>query len=135
MSHEKVIISNKYNKEVIMPKGYNHVTQDIRSQIFILKATGKSLRKISKFVCLDTSTISREIKRNIGERGYRYKQADVKAVARRMKASRIPKKLTSSLIARIEQKALLNFKWVNNKYKNSLSSPPPTARGQAAAGI
>lgn len=89
-----------------MPKGYNHVTQDIRSQIFVLKATGNSLRKISKFVCLDTATISREIKRNIGERGYRYKQADAKAVERRMKASRTPKKLTHSLIARIEQNLL-----------------------------
>jgi IS30 family transposase len=89
-----------------MPKGYNHVTQDIRSQIFALKATGNSLRKIAKFVYRDVSTISREIRRNTGERGYRYKQADAKATGRRIKASRNPKKLTQSLIVRIEQNLL-----------------------------
>ena len=86
-----------------MSNGYHHVTQDIRSQIYALKATGSSLRDISKVVKHHVSTISREIKRNTGGRGYRYKQANAKAVERRSNASRTPKKLTPELIARIEE--------------------------------
>ena len=59
-----------------MPQGYHHVTQDIRSQIYALKAIGTSLHKISAIVGRHVSTVSREIKRNTGGRGYRYKQAD-----------------------------------------------------------
>lgn len=87
-----------------MPSGYHHVTPDIRSQIYALKATGCSLRTIGKIVGRHASSISREIARNTGARGYRYKQADSKAVARRASASRSPTKLTPSLIAIIEEK-------------------------------
>ena len=59
-----------------MPQGYHHVTRDIRSQIYTLKATGISLRKIAYIVERDASTINREIKRNTGGGGYHYKQAD-----------------------------------------------------------
>ncbi len=87
-----------------MPEGYHHVTRDIRSQIYALKATGTSLHKIADIVERHVSTISREIKRNTGGRGYRYKQADVKAVKRRVNANRTPQKLTPALIAIIEEK-------------------------------
>ena len=93
-----------------MPKGYHHVTQDIRSQIYALKSTGTSLRKIATIVGKHASSISREIARNTGGRGYRYKQADIKAIERRAKASKTPKKLTPSLIAIIEVK-ILNEEW------------------------
>jgi transposase, IS30 family len=85
-----------------MPKGYHHVTRDIRSQIYALKSTGTSLHKIATIVERHVSTVSREIQRNTGGRGYRYKQADAKAVERRTNASRTPKKLTPELIAIIE---------------------------------
>lgn len=85
-----------------MPKGYHHVTRDIRSQIYALKASGLSLRGIAKIVDRDVSTISREIKRNTGNRGYRYKQAEQKAVERRQKASSQPKKLTPEVLTYIE---------------------------------
>jgi hypothetical protein len=32
-----------------MPKGYQHMTQEIRSQIYALKATGIALRKKGRF--------------------------------------------------------------------------------------
>ena len=76
-----------------MPKSYHHVTLDIRFHIYALKATGTSLHKIACIVERDVSTISREIKRNTCGRGYRYKQADAKAIERREKASRTPQKL------------------------------------------
>ena len=92
-----------------MPQGYHHVTLDIRSQIYALKATGASLHKIANIVDHHVSTISREIKRNKGGRGYRYKQADAKAVERRSNASGTPKKLTPALVAIIEEKLLQDW--------------------------
>jgi len=47
-----------------MPKGYHHVTREIRSQIYALKTTGTSLHKIYAIVDRNVSTISREIQRN-----------------------------------------------------------------------
>ena len=89
-----------------MQKSYHHVTRDIRSQLYALKATGTSLHKIATIVERDVSTISREIKRNTGGRGYRFKQADEMAAERRENASRTPKKLTPTLVAIIEEKIL-----------------------------
>ena len=89
-----------------MQKSYHHVTRDIRSQIYALKATGTSLHKIATIVERDVSTISREIKRNTGGRGYRFNQADEMAAERRENASRTPKKLTPTLVAIIEEKIL-----------------------------
>ena len=82
------------------------MTQDIRSQIYALKATGTSLHKIAAIVDRHVSTVSREIKRNTGSRGYRYKQADAKAAERRADASRTPQKLTATLVAIIEEKLM-----------------------------
>lgn len=92
-----------------MPQGYHHVTRDIRSQIYALKATGMSLRTIATIVERNVSTISREIKRNTGGKGYRYKQANEKAVERRENASCTPKKLTPTLVAIIEEKIMADW--------------------------
>lgn len=92
-----------------MPAGYHHVTRDIRCQIYALKTRGTSFSDIAKIVGRDVSTISREINRNTGGRGYRYKQADQKAVERRQKASREPKKLTPEVVVSIEN--ALHEKW------------------------
>jgi transposase, IS30 family len=92
-----------------MPAGYHHVTRDIRCQIYALKTSGASFSDIAKIVGREVSTISREINRNTGGRGYRYKQADQKAVERRQKASREPKKLTPEVVVYIEN--ALHEKW------------------------
>jgi transposase, IS30 family len=89
-----------------MAAGYHHVTRDIRCQIYALKSTGLSLRKIALSVGKDASSISREIARNRGGRGYRFNQADNKAVERRSEASRAPKKLTEELKEVIREKLL-----------------------------
>jgi IS30 family transposase len=80
-----------------MAAGYHHVTRDIRCQIYALKSIGQSLGQIALIVGRDKSTISREITRNTGGRGYRFKQADEKSRARRSDASRAPKKLTEDM--------------------------------------
>ena len=92
-----------------MAKGYHHVTQDIRCQIYTLKSIGFSQRQIAKEVGYSESTISREIQRNSGGRGYRYKQANRLAIERRSIASGKPKKLTAARLAAIEQ--LLREDW------------------------
>jgi transposase, IS30 family len=86
---------------VEMVASYQHVTRDIRCQIYALKSTGTSLREIAKSVEKHVSTISRELSRNTGGRGYRYNQADIKAKTRRSAASRIAKKLTLDVEKRV----------------------------------
>lgn len=54
---------------------YTHLTQDERYQIYILKKAGHRQSEIAEVMGRSRSTISREIKRNSGGRGYRPKQA------------------------------------------------------------
>lgn len=84
-----------------MPRGYSHVTRDLRCQIYALKSTGFSLRAIAKQLDKNVSSISREIARNTGQRGYRFNQADNAACARRSTASTVPKRLTEELVNKI----------------------------------
>jgi IS30 family transposase len=86
-----------------MPEGYHHVTRDIRCQIYALKATGISLRKIAEQLGKSVSTISRELKRNRGGNGYRYQQADRLACERRSNASQAPKKLIPEVVNQITE--------------------------------
>ena len=80
------------------------MTRDTRCQIYALKATGKSYRSIAKQLGFHVSSVSREVKRNTGSRGYRYAQADQKAKKRRSQASQTFKKMTSTLISQIKEK-------------------------------
>ena len=87
-----------------MPKnGYQHLTYDLRCQIYALKKSDKAIKEIASFVNVSRSTIYREINRNSGGRGYRYKQAHEMAVDRRLKASSVSRKMTESTIALIEK--------------------------------
>jgi IS30 family transposase len=65
---------------------YTQLTQEQRYQISALKRMGHSRNKIAQVVEVHRSTISRELRRNTGERGYRPKQAHEKAIGRRAKA-------------------------------------------------
>ena len=89
-----------------MAKGYQHVTRDLRCQIYTLKSMDLSLRDIAKKLDKNVSTISREVSRNKGLRGYRINQADNRACERRSSASSASKKLTKELNAQIESKLL-----------------------------
>ena len=89
-----------------MAAGYHHMTREIRCQIYALKSMGQSAGKIALVVGRDKSTISRELSRNTGKRGYRFNQADEKATARRSAASKAPKKLTEAMQGIIREKLL-----------------------------
>jgi IS30 family transposase len=88
-------------------KNYTQLTQNERSQIdALLKA--KHLRsEIAKILGRSPSTISREIARNKGKRGYRQKQAEEKARFRKQGKSN--PRITQSVWERV--KTLLREKW------------------------
>lgn len=61
---------------------YHHLTSEQRYTIDVLLRQKKSRKEISQTIGVSESTLSREIKRNSGQRGYHYKQAQVKATDR-----------------------------------------------------
>jgi len=54
---------------------YQHLAQEERYMIYQLVKKGYTVQKIASRIDRSPSTISRELKRNTGRRGYRYKQA------------------------------------------------------------
>jgi transposase, IS30 family len=64
-------------------KSYQQLTQDLRYQIYAFLKAGFSQSRIARELEVDPSTISRELKRNRGGRGYRPKQAQHLAESRR----------------------------------------------------
>jgi IS30 family transposase len=96
-------------EELDMPKGYHHLTRDQRCQLYTLKARGECASLIANEIGVDRSTVYREVKRNSGERGYRYKQADEKAKERCYRASHRKLKMTDSIVFIIEEK--LRMQW------------------------
>jgi IS30 family transposase len=87
-----------------MPEGYHHLTCDQRCQIDALRGSGQKPSAIARQLCVHRSTVYRELKRNVGQRGYRYKQANGKARERRHVASGRARKMTRSRVALIETK-------------------------------
>ncbi len=78
------------------------MTYEQRCQIYTLKATGLSQAAIARQLSITRSTLSRELKRNTGKRGYRYQQAQQKARERRSQASKKPRRMTEEVVAQIE---------------------------------
>ncbi|HJL52411.1 MAG TPA: helix-turn-helix domain-containing protein [Arenicellales bacterium] len=64
-------------------RGYTQLTQEQRYQIYILKQAEYNQAQIAEMLERDKSTISRELRRNRGLRGYRPRQAHHLALARR----------------------------------------------------
>jgi IS30 family transposase len=65
---------------------YHQLTQEQRYQIYALKKTKHSLSEMASVIGVHKSSVSRELKRNCGQRGYRPQQAQELAVKRRPKA-------------------------------------------------
>lgn len=65
---------------------YTQLTQEQRYQIHALLKMGHNQTGIADCLIVHKSTISRELRRNRGLRGYRPKQAQTMALARRIKA-------------------------------------------------
>jgi len=88
---------------------YKHLTYEARCQIYTLKSNGLFQKDIAIQLNVDAATISRELKRNRGARGYRFKQAQEKSESRRREASSKPKRMTKSVLKVINSK--LELKW------------------------
>lgn len=87
-----------------MPTGYRHLTYDKRCQIYALLKSGCAKIEIAQLLGVHRSTITRELKRNTGGKGYRFIQAQEKASARRAAASGAPRKMKPGLVREIEEK-------------------------------
>jgi len=87
---------------------YNHLSQAERYQIHALMKVGHDQSQISKLLDRHKSTISRELTRNTGSRGYRPKQAC------EMSADRAQNSRNANTVApwvKDEVNALLRLQW------------------------
>lgn len=82
-------------------KRYKQLTYEQRCQIEVLKKRGDSQTSIAEALGVSQSSVSREVKRNKGQRGYRHKQAQRKATARRQGTCKALK-MTAEVIALVE---------------------------------
>jgi|TARA_B110000116_G_C16689752_1_gene514649 IS30 family transposase len=87
---------------------YSQLTEVQRYQIEALKKAEKNQKEIAMIIGVTASTICREFKRNTGQRGYRPKQANIKALIRRKEAVKSVK-MTTALITLIETKIKLDW--------------------------
>ena len=85
---------------------YCQLTQEQRYQIYALRKTKHSLTEIAEVIAVDKSTVSRELKRNRGGRGYRPQQAHALASGRKQKS--VPR-ITTEVWAMVE--SLLSQDW------------------------
>ena len=79
---------------------YRQLTQEQRYQIYALKKTGQTPSKIAEVIRVHQATVSRELKRNRGKRGYRPQQAQSFAIERRQKG--VPQ-ITAEIWAVVEE--------------------------------
>lgn len=94
-----------------MPKGYKHLTYAQRCQIPALLKRKIPKNIIAQDLGIHRSTLTREINRNSGLRGYRHKQAQRNSDTRRSNSSaRSALKMAPDLIAAVRF-VLENYQW------------------------
>jgi IS30 family transposase len=86
---------------------YTQLTQEQRYQIYALKKMGHGQTAIANCLGVHKSTISRELGRNRGQRGYRPKQAQRKAMRRRR--HKMKARITAETWALVEEKLRLDW--------------------------
>jgi IS30 family transposase len=87
---------------------YTQLTEGKRYQIYTLLSNGFTQTDVAAQVGVHPSTISREVLRNRGERGYRPKQANRKALQRRHEALKA-RRMTENMQARVTKH--LRLEW------------------------
>lgn len=81
---------------------YTRVTEAERSQIYALRQAGKGNNEIAEVIRRDQGTVSREVRRNTGERGYRWQQAHRQAAERGRRPG--PRRFTEEVRLDAEEK-------------------------------
>ncbi len=104
--------------------GYTQLTQDLRYQIYAFLKAGFSQTATANQIGVHKSTISRELFRNKGQRGYRPKQAHTMAI-NRGKSTRRFVKMKPKLIALIE--LLIGIEWSPEQISGFLRKQPEFA--------
>ena len=77
----------------------HRVTKEERRLIYFMRQEGDGIRMIARRLGRSASTISRELRRNQGRRGYRYRQADARAQARAKRV--VPCRFTPEMKAEV----------------------------------
>ena len=73
---------------------YRRITYEDRCQIYVLRMAGNTQAEIGKALGVSQGTVSRELARNTGQRGYRVQHAHRTAQARQQQVRHQPRKLT-----------------------------------------
>ena len=98
---------------------YRRIRYEDRCQIYALSKRGASQESIARILGVSQSAVSREMRRNRGQRGYRFKQAEATAQARQAIRSK-PRKLTAPIRRKIEAK-LRQMRWSPEQISGWLS--------------
>lgn len=105
---------------------YKQLTEAQRYQIAALLKAGQTNKKIAEIVGVSEGTISRELTRNRGLRGYRPKQAQIKSDRRKQQAFKAVK-MTAEVISLIEGQVRLDWSpeqisgWLNKEHGTRIS--------------
>lgn len=91
-----------------MTKAYQQLTYEQRCQISALMKRGCTQRDIATIIGTSQPTVSRELARNTGKKGYRHKQAQMNSDQRRVAAVK-PTKMIGQMIDFVESK--LRLEW------------------------
>jgi len=102
-----------------MPKTYTRLTEDERYQIYEGVTEKRPHREIASLINRHHSTVSREVRRNTGFRGYRPKQAQEKALQRYWHKPR-HKKLTPDIQSLIAEN--MKQEWSPDQIRGRLRS-------------
>lgn len=81
---------------------YHRVTSEERRLIYEWRQAGKGFREIARLLSRSPSTVSSEVARNSGQRGYRPKQAQERAEARARRPG--PRRFTEEVRVDAEEK-------------------------------
>jgi IS30 family transposase len=95
-------------------KTYSQLSYSEQCQIYVLNKTGNTQSVSASAVGTSQSTISRELRRNKGSRGYQYNQAQNMSENTRLIATRRIK-MTPQMTNLIDSKLLL--KWSPTKFQ------------------
>ena len=98
---------------------YRRIKYEDRCQIYALSKRGSSQESIAEVLGVSQSAVSREMQRNRGQRGYRFKQAEAKSQARQAIRSKA-RKLTPLMRCKIEAK-LRQVRWSPEQISGWLS--------------
>ena len=86
---------------------YNRVTRDERNHIHRWRQEGLGIREIARLLSRSPSSISRELKRNTGKRGYRPQQAHNFALERALRPG--PRRFTEEMCLKTEEQLRIGW--------------------------